>query len=119
MAYFNLLQHFGGVPIIDHVLDVNDDVLYGPRKSRYEVFNFLVADLRKSIELLPKETAIAAADKGRISKEAAQAYLGRVLLYEATWESMCQALTTTSMAMVPKMVPAKPSLKVIQRLQIC
>lgn len=86
MAYFELLQHFGGVPVIDHVLDVNDEALYGPRKSRYEVFNFLVADLRKAIELLPKETAIAAADKGRISKEAAQAYLGRVLLYEATWE---------------------------------
>lgn len=86
MAYFELLQHFGGVPVIDHVLEVNDEALYGPRKSRYEVFNFLVADLRKAIELLPKETAIAAADKGRISKEAAQAYLGRVLLYEATWE---------------------------------
>lgn len=86
MAYFELLQHFGGVPVIDHVLDVNDEALYGPRKSRYEVFNFLVADLRKAIELLPKETAIAAANKGRISKEAAQAYLGRVLLYEATWE---------------------------------
>lgn len=86
MAYFELLQHFGGVPVIDHVLDVNDEALYGPRKSRYEVFNFLVADLRKAIELLHKETAIAAADKGRISKEAAQAYLGRVLLYEATWE---------------------------------
>lgn len=86
MAYFNLLSVFGGVPIVDHVLDVDDEVLYGPRKSRYEVFNFLVADLRKAIELLPKESEIAAADKGRISKEAAQAYLGRVLLYEATWE---------------------------------
>ena len=86
MAYFNLLKIFGGVPIVDHVMDVNDEVLYGPRKSRYEVFNFLLNDLRKAIELLPKESTIAAADKGRISKEAAQAFLGRVLLYEATWE---------------------------------
>lgn len=87
MAYFNLLKKFGGVPIVDKVLDVSDEeVLYGPRKSRYEVFGQLIADLRKSIELLPNETAIADADKGRISKEAAQAYLGRVLLYEATWE---------------------------------
>ena len=86
MAYFNLLKIFGGVPIVDHVLDLNDEVLYGPRKSRYEVFNFIVNDLRKAVELLPKESAIAAADKGRISKEAAQAFLGRVLLYEGTWE---------------------------------
>ena len=74
MAYFNLLKVFGGVPIVDHVMDVNDEVLYGPRKSRYEVFNFLANDFRKAIELLPKESSIAAADKGRISKEAAQAY---------------------------------------------
>ena len=42
MAYYYLLQAFGGVPIVDHVLDVDDEVLYGPRKSRYEVFNFLL-----------------------------------------------------------------------------
>jgi hypothetical protein len=86
MAYFDLLKTFGGVPIVDHVMDVNDEVLYGPRNSRYEVFNFLANDFRKAIELLPKESSIAAADKGRISKEAAQAFFGRVLLYEATWE---------------------------------
>ncbi len=87
MAYFNLLKTFGGVPIIEKVLDVSDkDILYGPRKSRYEVFNYLVNDLRKAIELLPNEKSIADADKGRISKEGAEAFLGRVLLYEATWE---------------------------------
>lgn len=86
MAYFNLLKAFGGVPIVDHVLDVNDEVLYGPRNSRYEVAKFIINDLRKAVDLLPKESAIADADKGRISKEGAQAFLGRVLLYEATWE---------------------------------
>lgn len=86
MAYFNLLKAFGGVPIVDHVLDVNDEVLYGPRNSRYEVAKFIIDDLRKAVDLLPKESAIADADKGHISKEGAQAFLGRVLLYEATWE---------------------------------
>ena len=86
MAYFNLLKAFGGVPIVDHVLDVNDEVLYGPRNSRYEVAKFIIDDLRKAVDLLPKESAIADADKGHISKEGAQAFLGRVLLSEATWE---------------------------------
>lgn len=85
-AYFNLLKAFGGVPIVDHVLDVNDEVLYGPRNSRYEVAQFIFSDLRNAISRLPNETSIADADKGHISKEAAQAFLGRVLLYEATWE---------------------------------
>lgn len=84
--YFNLLKAFGGVPIIDHVMDVDDPMLYGPRKSRYEVANYIFADLRQAISLLPNETSISTADKGHISKEAAQAFLGRVTLYEATWE---------------------------------
>lgn len=85
-AYFNLLKEFGGVPVIDHKLDVNDEALYGARNSRYEVFSFLLEDLRKAVELLPRESTISNTDKGHISREAAQAFLGRVLLYEATWE---------------------------------
>ncbi|MCH5686334.1 RagB/SusD family nutrient uptake outer membrane protein [Niabella sp. W65] len=36
--------------------------------------------------MLPSESAISASDKGRISKGAAQAFLGRVTLYEGTWQ---------------------------------
>lgn len=85
-AYWNLLRTFGGAPIVDHVLDVNDEVLYGKRNSRYEVAQQMFSDLRNAVSRLPKESTIADADKGHISKEAAQAFLGRVLLYEATWE---------------------------------
>lgn len=92
-AYFNLLKAFGGVPIIDHVMDVTDAALYGPRNSRYEVFAFLLNDLRKAVDLLPKEASISNADKGHISKEAAQAFLGRVLLYEATWEKYVPSIS--------------------------
>lgn len=84
--HFYLLQVFGGVPVVDHVLDVIDPVIKGPRNSRYEVVHFIINDLRAAIPLLPPESAIAAADKGKISQEAAKAFLARVLLYEATWE---------------------------------
>jgi hypothetical protein len=85
--HFYLLQCFGGVPIVDHVLDVDDKkVVEGPRKSRYEVVYFIISDLRTAIPLLPQEKNIAAADKGKISQEAAKAFIARVLLYEATWE---------------------------------
>lgn len=85
-AYFNLLKAFGGVPLVTTVLDVSDEILYGPRNSRYEIAQQIIEDLRAAIERLPKETTISESDKGHISKEAAQAFLGRVLLYEATWE---------------------------------
>lgn len=84
--HFFLLQHFGGVPIADHVLTVDDATLQTPRNSRYEVAAFIVSDLRKAIELLPKETEIPENSKGKVSKEAAKSFLARVLLYEATWE---------------------------------
>lgn len=84
--HFYLLQLFGGVPIVDHAPDVNDLIVYGPRNSRYEVANFIINDLRTAIPLLPKENSIPASDKGKVSQEAAKAFLARVLLYEATWE---------------------------------
>lgn len=84
-AYFTLLGFFGGVPVITTVLDVNSPELMGPRNSRYEVVDQIIKDLDLAIASLPTETAIAAADKGRISKGAAQALKAKVLLYEATW----------------------------------
>ena len=84
--HFYLLQYFGGIPIVDHALDVTDAVLYGARNSRYEVADFIIKDLRAAIPLLPQEKNIAATDKGKVSQEAAKAFLARVLLYEATWE---------------------------------
>lgn len=84
--HFYLLRLFGGVPIIDHTLDVDDPLLKGSRKSRYEVANFIMTDLRKAIPMLPLEKTIGASEKGKVSQEAAKSFLARVLLYEATWE---------------------------------
>lgn len=84
--HFYLLRTFGGIPIVDHVPDVNDPVLKGARNSRYEVANFIISDLKEAVPLLPKERDIPSSDKGKISKEAAKSFLARVLLYEATWE---------------------------------
>jgi hypothetical protein len=84
--HFYLLQTFGGVPAVDHVLDVNDPLVMGARNSRYEVANLIISDLRAAIPLLPQEKSIGASDKGKVSQEAAKSFLARVLLYEATWE---------------------------------
>lgn len=84
-AYFMLLNFFGGVPVVTSVLDVSSPELVAPRNSRYEVVNQILADLDAAIAGLPLEQSIVAADKGRISKGAAQAFKAKVLLYEATW----------------------------------
>ena len=83
--YFYLLKFFGGVPVVTKVLDVTSPELYGKRNSRYEVVNLILSDLDEAIAGLPLEQNITSADKGKISKQAAQAFKARVLLYEATW----------------------------------
>lgn len=83
--YFYLLKYFGGVPIIDKPLDLNSEELYGPRKSRYEVINFIISDLEKAIPLL-NDASAATPNDGKVHKQVAQAFLARVCLYEGTWD---------------------------------
>jgi hypothetical protein len=85
-SYFDLLQQFGGVPIVSKSLTTDATELQAPRNSRDEVVDFIVADLESAIANLPLESAIGTNDKGRISKGAAQSFLARVALYEGTWQ---------------------------------
>lgn len=84
--HFFLLKRFGGVPIDTIVVDINSPELYGPRNSRYEVVKQILSDLDVAIAGLPLEAAIAAADKGQVSQQAAKAFKARVLLYEGSYE---------------------------------
>ena len=83
---FDLLQQFGGVPIVTRPLTTTSPELQAKRNSRDEVVDFVIRDLEDAIAVLPLESDITAANKGRISKGAAQAFLGRVTLYEGTWQ---------------------------------
>jgi len=84
--YFDLLQQFGGVPIVLKPLEVGASELQAPRNTRDEVVDQIIKDLDEAIAALPLESAISSANKGRVSKGAAQAFLGRVALYEGTWQ---------------------------------
>ena len=83
-SHFRLLKRFGGVPIVTEVTNIDSEVLFAPRNSRYEVVDQILADLDVAIAGLP-ETATGP-DLGKISSIAATAYKARVLLYEGTWE---------------------------------
>lgn len=84
-GYYHLLKWYGGVPIILRPLDTSSDELYAPRNSRYEVVDLIFSDLQNAIDRLPEEASIADNYKGSISKEAAQVFKAKVLLFEATW----------------------------------
>lgn len=89
--HFRLLKRFGGVPIVTEVTNIDSEVLFAPRNSRYEVVEQILADLDLAIAGLP-ETATGA-NLGKISSVAAMAQKARVLLFEGTWEKYVGAAT--------------------------
>jgi len=85
--YFELAKIYGGVPLETTTLPVvgTDAKLAAnlPRSSTTQTFAQIVADLDSAINNLPAMWPNAA-DYGRITKGAAQAFLGRVLLTYAS-----------------------------------
>lgn len=87
--YFYLLQRFGGVPIVTKSLTSTSEELYASRNSRYEVTKFILDDLSYAILNLSDESNY----DGKISKQGAQAFKARVLLFESTWEKYVSSTT--------------------------
>lgn len=84
--YYNLLKRFGGVPLIETTLSLDDkELLYGSRDSRETIATFIKKNLDEAIRELPLESEISGDDKGRISKGAAQGLQARFSLFEGTW----------------------------------
>ena len=84
--HFDLVQLYGDVIIVKEPMTVTSPELQKARDSRSDVIDFIIKDLQEAIEVLPTYNEITADDKGRVSKEAAQAFLSRVALYEGTWQ---------------------------------
>lgn len=86
--YFDLLKMFGDLPIVTEVPDVeDDDILYGERKSRTEVVDFILSDLDTAISKMLEASDIG---PSRVSLDVAKLFKARVALYEGTWEKYHQ-----------------------------
>lgn len=79
--YFELVRFFGGVPVFtDKRLAVGDSKTL-TRATKQQVYDQVVADLTKAIAVLPPSNV----QKGRITKYAAQALLGKAYLYQGKY----------------------------------
>ncbi|MDR2121314.1 MAG: RagB/SusD family nutrient uptake outer membrane protein [Tannerella sp.] len=83
--YWRIFRLYGGVPLITGVLDIDSEELYSPRASRKETIDLIIKDLTEAAADLPESKSLAAADKGRITKGAANALKARAALFEGTW----------------------------------
>jgi len=87
--YFELVKLYGGVPVVlvplDAVGQEAKDAALLPRNSTSETFAQIARDLDSCIKYIPVRWP-KNDDYGRITKGAAQAYKGRILLYFASPE---------------------------------
>ena len=79
-VYAQLIWRYGGVPIIEDVLDANDDLSL-PRDSYDDCVSFIVSELDLAISSLPDKQSDVL---GLASADAARALKSRVLLYAAS-----------------------------------
>ncbi len=90
-AYHYLLLNYGGVPIVEEPLTLEE--LKRPRDTAEKVLEFILADLKDDeINLLP--TTYSDEYKGRITRGAAYALKARVLLYAGKWNEAATAAKT-------------------------
>ena len=77
LAYFDLVRYYGDVPLALKVLTFSEAKVE-PRASVANVYNAIVEDLKFAVDNLPETYVVS--DKGRATKWAAKALLGRVYL---------------------------------------
>lgn len=87
MAYFRMLNCWGGVPYYDETSDINQQFanLNSPRSSADEIRRHILDDLADAILKLPVNWD--ASDLGRATKGAAYALRGKVYLFNRQWDA--------------------------------
>lgn len=85
MAYFRMLNCWGGVPYYDETCDINKEfaTVTNPRSSAEEIRQYALNDLTEAIAKLP--VSWDNSDYGRATKGAAYALRGKVYLFNKEW----------------------------------
>jgi hypothetical protein len=81
-AYFEMMKRYGGVPLVDVVIDPYSavDSKYTKRASEEAIANFIDAELTKAVALLPDVNL----PRGRANKSTALALEARTMLWAAS-----------------------------------
>ncbi|MFM6935155.1 MAG: RagB/SusD family nutrient uptake outer membrane protein [Flavobacteriales bacterium] len=99
--YFELVKYFGDVPlIVDRRIGI-EEALQIPRTPKAEVYAQIEKDLKDAAAVLNP----VASQKGRATKGAAQAFLGKVYLYQNKFEEAAatfdEVIASGSYSLIP------------------
>lgn len=80
-CYFEIVTMFGAAPLMT-VNPISEVDYHLPRSSTADIYTQIEKDFSEAIPDLPLKSEYSAADRYRMSKGTAQAYYGKVLLYQ-------------------------------------
>ena len=81
-CYFELVQLYGNAILLTEPVDMDSPKMNATRDDRGVVIDQCVKDLQEAAAALPE----TASEAGRLTKDAANAFLSRVALFEGTWQ---------------------------------
>lgn len=91
--YFYMSQHFGSVPLVTNVLSP-EEANNVSKATRQEIVNFVISEFTAAATDLPRFKDIPASEIGRVSKQAALAFLGRIQLAEEKFSDAADTYKT-------------------------
>ncbi|WNJ16169.1 RagB/SusD family nutrient uptake outer membrane protein [Pontibacter sp. G13] len=91
-AYFELVKHFGGVPLINEFISSTDDEIFRSRASVQEIYAQIESDLLAAAQVLP--ASYGDVDKGRATSGAAYTLLAKAHLYQGEYDEVRQYTET-------------------------
>lgn len=101
--YFILVRFFGDLPLVTEPIDPAGD-LRPFRSSREDVYQLIVDDLNKAIELLPEREQYSGSNVGRASKGSATGMLAKVHLTLGNWQNvvdLCDQVKSLGYTLTP------------------
>ncbi len=91
-GFFNffMTQQYGRLPIIDHILTY--DEYYMSRGTIEETWAHIESDFKMAAQSLPEKDKYSASDRGRATKGAANAMLGKAYIYQGKFQEAYDVL---------------------------
>ncbi len=83
--FFRMVLRYTDVPMDTIVLTTESEELYAKRAKQAEVEDFILKELDMAAKNLPLQGELTSAEKGRVTRGAAEALKARVALFAGTW----------------------------------
>jgi len=90
--YFDQVRFFGNIPLIDRVLS-GDELYTQTQTSSSEIYALIEKDLTEAIATFELPETLPADELGRVTKGAARALLGKVILFQNDESRMAEVAT--------------------------